>query len=313
MPSAFSIVRGSIYLAVILWTAIVLGIAAHFNQILVSSDLTRFIPFAIFVCSVSLLFFFILLAFGAFAPVRNPVSTRVELGCLGLAGVLWLALAAFVASSDAESADVECFSSADATQAVEMPGFDTETYQAQYRVLEAFSFFNLFLILGFFITLLFMAVREHRAGKRHVWVTSVTAYPWFYQKGKQNGKGLPPPVTSRSRSKSVARPSRSNTMPTRSNTMQEKPRAERTERVERRSPPMDRTSPPMPRNSPPMGRTSPPMPRGSPPVGRGRSPTRNESPTYVYWIPHKAPEQAHIRDQRNTRDSKYHRNASPRR
>ncbi|EMD40700.1 hypothetical protein CERSUDRAFT_80347 [Gelatoporia subvermispora B] len=310
MPSVFNIVRGSVYLAVVLWTIIVLAIAVHFHEILLSSDLTRFIPFAIFVCSVSLLFFVALLGFGLW-PNRNPISTKVELGCLGLAGVLWLALAAFVASSDAENADVECFSSADATEAVAMPGFNTETYQAQYRVLEAFSFFNLFLILGFLITLLVLAFREHRAGRPHVWAYSVTAYPWFAQKGKQNRKGLPQPVTSRSRSKSVARPSRSNTMPTRQNTMptrqntmQEKPRMERsmTERVDRGQ-----------RPSPPMGRTSPPVARGSPPVGRGRSPTRNESPTYVYWIPHKAPDQAHVREQRNPRDDKYHRNASPRR
>lgn len=51
--------------------------------------LARFVPFAIFVCSVSVLIILALLGFG-FWRERNPISTRVELGCLGLAGVLWL-------------------------------------------------------------------------------------------------------------------------------------------------------------------------------------------------------------------------------
>ena len=40
---------------------------------------------------------------------------------------------------------------------------------------------------------------------------------------------------------------------------------------------------------------------------RGTSPTRNEAPTYVYWIPHKSPEEAHTRETRRApaRDSKF--------
>lgn len=49
----------------------------------------RFVPFAIFVCSASVLIILALLGFG-FWRERNPISTRIELGCLGLTGVLWL-------------------------------------------------------------------------------------------------------------------------------------------------------------------------------------------------------------------------------
>ena len=79
------------------------------------------------------------------------------------------ALGAFVASSESELADVECFSSSDAdAEPIDIPGckfsiefsyawarrsdrrmsfapVNTETYHAQYRVLEAFSFFNMIL------------------------------------------------------------------------------------------------------------------------------------------------------------------------
>ena len=85
------------------------------------SLLARFVPFAIFVCSASLLILLALLGFGLWKD-RNPISTRVELGCLGLLGVLWLALGAFLGSSDAGDSDVECFSSADATEPAELPG-----------------------------------------------------------------------------------------------------------------------------------------------------------------------------------------------
>ncbi|PCH41207.1 hypothetical protein WOLCODRAFT_89104 [Wolfiporia cocos MD-104 SS10] len=148
----------------------------------------------------SLLIILALLGFG-FWKERNPISTRVELGCLGLVGVLWLALAAFVASSDSEDADVECFSSSDSSEVVDVPGFNTEIYQAQYRVLEAFSFFNVILIWLFFFFLLILALRHHQPSKRMVWLTSVTAYSWFNGSGK-GGKQLPAPVTQRSRSQS---------------------------------------------------------------------------------------------------------------
>ncbi|KAG8218462.1 hypothetical protein J3R82DRAFT_4091 [Butyriboletus roseoflavus] len=88
----------------------------------------------------------------------------MELGCLGLLGTFWLgasqrhliilcaqldvALGAFLASSNSENADVECFSSVDGSQVVNVAGYilvSTETYQAQYRVLEAFSLFNVIL------------------------------------------------------------------------------------------------------------------------------------------------------------------------
>jgi hypothetical protein len=86
---------------------------------------------------------------------RNPISTRVELGCLGLAGVFWLcenhsftfefskadpqecsALGGFLATSDSDTADVECFASADLTSTpIDMPGcksLDIQFRQATY-------------------------------------------------------------------------------------------------------------------------------------------------------------------------------------
>jgi len=203
MPPLFNIIRACVYLAVVLWSVICLAIAAHFQAVLVISDLTRFVPFAIFVCSAGLVIIILLLAFG-FRKQKNPISTRIELGCLGLAGTFWLALGTFLATSASESADVECFSSQSSTVPVDNPSFTTETYHAQYRVLEAFSLFNIILILGFLLLLLFLTLREHFKGETQVWYCPVTVYPWLNSYAKPSAK-LPAPVTSRRRGRSRSR------------------------------------------------------------------------------------------------------------
>ncbi len=70
------------------------------------------------------------------------MSTRVELGLLGLLGVLWLALSVFLATSESAEADVECFAANASSDPSDLPSFSTATYHAQYRVLMAFSIFN---------------------------------------------------------------------------------------------------------------------------------------------------------------------------
>ncbi|KAI5124975.1 hypothetical protein M0805_007401 [Coniferiporia weirii] len=206
LPSLFNTVRIGIYFGILICTVICLAIAVHFENMLESSDLTHFVPFAIFVSVVSLLVIVALLVSTLFKG-RNPVSTRIELACLGLLAVLWLALGSFLAASEAAEADVECFSS-DSTldDPVELPGFTTDIYHSQYRVLEAFSIFNLILVFGFLLVLLFLALRQHRKGYKKVWLYPVPVYPWFggssgsgpYMHGSSSrNKGLPAPVTAK--------------------------------------------------------------------------------------------------------------------
>ncbi|KAI1786517.1 hypothetical protein LXA43DRAFT_53734 [Ganoderma leucocontextum] len=368
MPPVFNIVRVCVYIAVLVWTIVCLAIAAHFQSILQTSDLTRFVPFAIFVCCTTMVIIVALLAFGLWKE-RNPISTRVELGCLGLAGTLWLALGAFVASSDSEMADVECFSSSDAeAEPIDIPGFNTETYHAQYHVLEAFSFFNMILIFAFLVLLLVLAVRQHRAGTKHVWVLPVTMISWFGRTGRPVGK-LPAPVTHRSRSRSQRPPVTEKEKPkARSQSRPAEPRRNESQRALMRDDSYRTNDSRQPLNRDDSYRTNDsrrPLNRGDSnrtadsrkPLNRddsyrttdsrgrpdlrrddsrrtndssrrpdlrrddsrrtnpgesrrvatrGSSPTRNEAPTYVYWIPHKSPEEAHTRETRaRARDSKF--------
>jgi len=184
--SLFSIIRTSLYGTVILFTVICLAMAGHFQSVLVASNLTRFIPFAIFVCSVSMLVFLVLLSFSYFLRGRNPISTRIELACLGFAGLFWLVLGVFLVTSDAQNADVECFSSASDTQTPlddNLASFHTDQYQAMYRVLMTFSLFNAVLVIFACLALLFLAVRRHRKGDQHMWYGPVTSCAWFNSYG----------------------------------------------------------------------------------------------------------------------------------
>lgn len=105
--------------------------AGHFQSVLAASDLSecslyplwkshlistvspvaRFVPFAIFVCSASMFIILVLLVdldifepfsdssislvFSFFLRDRNPISTRIELASLCLAGIFWLGMFAY--------------------------------------------------------------------------------------------------------------------------------------------------------------------------------------------------------------------------
>lgn len=181
MPSLFNTIRLSIYGAVLLFTVICLAMAGHFQTVLAASDLTRFVPFAIFVCTASLFIFLILVLFSALLRERNPISTRIELASLGLAGVFWLVLGVYLTTSESQDADVECFSASDLTMHLdnEIANFHTDQFQAMYRVLNSFALINAILILASCFILLVLALRRHRNGDEHMWHGPVTSCAWF--------------------------------------------------------------------------------------------------------------------------------------
>jgi len=217
MPSLFNSIRGGIYLAALLFSVICLAMAGHFEAVLASSDLTRFVPFALFVGSASLLIIILLLGFSFLFRDRNPISTRMELSSLALAGIFWLALGVYLASSDSQSADVECFASTTSTEVLDASSasFHTEQYQAMYRVLNAFSLVNASLLLIFAFGLFFLALRRHRKGDEHMWYGPVTSCAWFneYSKRRDHSKrsrsGILP--TGNAAAEYTEKPSRSHT------------------------------------------------------------------------------------------------------
>jgi len=181
MPVLFNTIRASIYGSVLLFTGICLAMAGHFQSVLAASDLTRFVPFAIFVCSASLFIFIVLLSFSYFLRERNPISTRIELASLGLAGIFWLILGVYLTTSDAQTADVECFTATDLQVPLDeqIANFHTDQFQAMYRVLNAFSLLNALLIILSGGILLILALRRHWRGDEHMWHGPVTSCAWF--------------------------------------------------------------------------------------------------------------------------------------
>ncbi|KAF8655236.1 hypothetical protein AX16_003141 [Volvariella volvacea WC 439] len=185
MPSLFNTIRACIYGAVLLFTVICIAMAGHFQHVLAASDLTRFVPFAIFVCTASLIIFIILLASSYFLRERNPISTRIELACLGLAGIFWLVLGVYLTTSESQSADVECFASENDVVPLDdaAASFHTDQYQAMYRVLMTFALINATLVLLACLALLFLALRRHKMGDEHMWHGPVTSCAWFNNYG----------------------------------------------------------------------------------------------------------------------------------
>ncbi|KAJ7904524.1 hypothetical protein B0H14DRAFT_2663254 [Mycena olivaceomarginata] len=177
MPSLFSTLRACLYGVVFIATLICLAMAGHFQSVLASSALTRFVPFALFVSCVGLLVITILLGCAVFLRERSPISTFVELISLLLLSILWLPLGIFLSASDSQSADVECFASETSTVALDesTSDFQTEQYHAMYHVLTAFSLINAVLLILACVTLFFFAYRRHRSGDTHMWKAPVTA------------------------------------------------------------------------------------------------------------------------------------------
>jgi len=208
MPSLFNTIRASIYGTVLLFTVICLAMAGHFQTVLAASDLTRFVPFAIFVCTVSLLIFVILLSFSYLLRERNPISTRIELASLGLAGMFWLVLGVFLLTSESQDAAVECYSEDEPGVLLddEMASFHTDQFQAMYRVLNAFALINAALVLGSCFILLFLAWRKHRNGDTHMWHGPVTSCAWFnsYSAGKPVIVAKPPVKPGKQRQPSMS-------------------------------------------------------------------------------------------------------------
>ncbi|KAF7332219.1 Acetoacetyl-CoA synthetase [Mycena kentingensis (nom. inval.)] len=177
MPSLFLTLRASLYGAVFVATLICLAMAGHFQSVLAASDLTRFVPFALFVSSAGLLVILALLGCGLFLRERSPISARLELASLGFLGILWLALGIFLATSDSQSADVECFTAESSSVVLdeEASEFQTDQFHAMYHVLTAFSLINAVLVLLAFIVLLTLVVRRHMSGDSHMWYGPVSA------------------------------------------------------------------------------------------------------------------------------------------
>jgi len=201
MLSIFQTIRLAIYITVLAWSLIVLGLGSFFDHLIIMNDLTRYVPLAIFVAVCTLLIVPTLLLANSFKHTLILTQVRSELAFVGLLGLFWFILG--VSTGSGENSIIECDFTGDG-DFVESDEYSTDMYHAQLRVLKAFSIFNAVLLLGFFLFLLVLAVRQHRMGRTFVWTSGVASYPWFggapvvpSKEFNVSQDSLPPPVTAK--------------------------------------------------------------------------------------------------------------------
>ncbi|KAJ7591023.1 hypothetical protein C8J56DRAFT_550508 [Mycena floridula] len=181
MPKLFNTIRLAIYGVLLLFAAICMAMAGRFASILAMTDLTRFVPGALFVCVANVLVILVLLAAGLLGS-RNPVNTQMELGGMFVVGASFTILGIVLAVLDSKDADVECFSSTASTTVVDdsLASFHTEQYQAMYRVLNAFALMNGIIALTVCAIMLVLAKRRANNGDQHLWYGPITSFAWFH-------------------------------------------------------------------------------------------------------------------------------------
>jgi len=172
----FRIIRFSIFFTVMAWSLIVLGLSAFFDHLIISSDETRYVPFAIFVAVINLVVIPTLLITGSLRRYMVLSQVRTELALVGLLGLFWFILG--ITTGPAEDVTITCDFDGSG-DFIETDEYSTETYQEQLRVLRGFSIFNALLLIAYFVFLLVLALRQHRMGRRIVWTSTAATYPWF--------------------------------------------------------------------------------------------------------------------------------------
>jgi len=181
--SIFKIVRLSVYAAVLVFSLIVLGLAVFFDHIIINNDLTRFIPLSIFVAACTWIILPTLLVFGLPKRVFLVSQVRTELGLIGFLALFWTILGILTAVEPETTIDCDFepgdfFALAAEASTSDAPYTDA-MYQIQYSVLKSFSILNALILVVFLLFLALLALRQHRLGRRHVWTSGITSFPFF--------------------------------------------------------------------------------------------------------------------------------------
>ncbi|EJT98295.1 hypothetical protein DACRYDRAFT_118997 [Dacryopinax primogenitus] len=177
MMNVVNLLRLIVFFTILIFGLIVMGLTAHFAEILVPSDLTRFVTVGLVVSIITLIITTAIFLLGIFRTYIYAAQTRIELAWLGVLAVLWMALAVFLsASADVE---IDCADAGGAIQENQSVGMTSDEFEAEYRAMQACSFINAILLVAWFLLLLSFAVAHHFSGYKEVWRTPVADYGWF--------------------------------------------------------------------------------------------------------------------------------------
>ncbi|TFK55718.1 hypothetical protein OE88DRAFT_1652154 [Heliocybe sulcata] len=181
------------YIAVLLFSAVVLGIAGYFANVFLPNVNRDFSVFALIVPSLNIVVFVVTLQWS---------RPRFEAFWLFILAALWLAMGAW-------SSDLIGYVQCSAIYGQRMQGhsgsISTRSYCYEMKVIEAFSWMNFCLLTIFFIILLMLTSRAQALGRQFAWQENIIDLPWFgqmpgypgsgtYTNGHQNGASYAYPM-----------------------------------------------------------------------------------------------------------------------
>jgi len=169
MTQLFTTLRTYGFVAVLLLSGTVLGIAAFLASIFLPSLHRDFTIFAIVVPSLTILSFLLLLSWS---------QPRTDVIFLFILGVLWLAMGAW-------SADIMGSTQCDALGGQTTPSkngtVSARSYCYEMRVIEAFSWMLFALFAIFLWILISLTTRAQALGRPYAWSEPIVELPWFGQ------------------------------------------------------------------------------------------------------------------------------------
>ncbi|KAK7695795.1 hypothetical protein QCA50_000433 [Cerrena zonata] len=169
MTQLFRDMRTYGYVAILLFSAAVLGIDAYFASIFLPNLHRDFTIFAIVVPSLTILVFIAILSWS---------QPRVDAFILFILGSLWLAMGAW-------SADIigttQCDALTDQTIQTKNGTLKARSYCYEMKVIEAFSWLLFCLFAICFFILISLTTRSKTLGRPFAWREPIVELPWFNQ------------------------------------------------------------------------------------------------------------------------------------
>lgn len=169
MTQLFTSLRTYGFVAILLLSATVLGLAAYLASVFLPNLHQDFTIFAIIIPSLTIISFLVILSWS---------QPRFDVVFLFVLGVLWLTMGAW-------SADILGGTQCDALGGQKVPTKDgsisAKSYCYEMRVIEAFSWMLFSLFVIFLWILISLTTRAQALGRPYAWSEPIVELPWFGQ------------------------------------------------------------------------------------------------------------------------------------
>lgn len=168
MTVRFKRIRTTFHVGIFLFAGAVLGLSGYFaDQFLPDDTRGKFIIYSLVIPSVTILWGIVQLVWA---------QTRTEAIYLFVAGVLWLAEAAWATD---QAPREECFALSDTTRATNRGTITEKGFCYESKVVEAFSWTIFLCFAIFFVIVVSLANKSKVLGAPDIWYDPVNFLPWY--------------------------------------------------------------------------------------------------------------------------------------